>query len=357
MTAPEREYLPYLDIARVLAVLGVVGVHVVGGGVDSGEASLPVVALDMALKAAVPVFFMMSGALSLDPHAHRHGPQRFLSRRAKRIIPALLVWSTFYLVVIRGMVSGVPVSSVGELIDLVVTGKTYTHLYFLFAIAGLYLISPVLASFFAHDERRRAWIVGLAAAGWTVTVISVGQVGGFADDALAPVSAGSLTFFLLYTCYFVLGRAILVSRVPRWAGVLGLITVPGFIALVTWLYVAQPGGPGAPGEVSPWIRAFSPVYGSLPVIVYSVVLMSTVSSLFGGWRVSARVATRLRTLGNATFGIFLVHFAVLVVLRTTFPALDVYDSGPMLITWTATVVLSTIIALIGQRIPVLRLIF
>ncbi|ACU85899.1 putative integral membrane protein [Brachybacterium faecium] len=357
MTSGQRTYLPYLDVTRILAVLGVVAIHVVSGGVADGEVGIAVTALDMALKVAVPIFFMMSGALSLDPAAHRHGPGHFLRRRARRIVPALVVWSAFYLIVIEGFVSGNPVGSLTELMDLLVRGKTYTHLYFLFAIAGLYLLSPVLAAFLEQDERRRAWIVGLAASGWTVAVISVGQAGGFAEDSTPPVAAGSLTFFLLYAGYFVLGRALVLTPLPRWCGVVGLATVPGFVALVTWLYIAQPGGPGGPGPVSAWVRAFSPVYGSLPIVVYSVVLMAAVSSLFASWRVPERAVRPLRTLGTATFGIFLVHFAVIVVLREALPALAPYETVPMAITWVLTVLVSALIALIGQRVPGLRLVF
>lgn len=357
MTAQQRTYLPYLDVTRILAVCGVVGIHVVSGGVSSGEVGTATVALDMALHAAVPIFFMMSGALTLDPAAHRHGPGRFLRRRAVRIVPALVVWSLFYVVVIQGIVLDEPVGSAAELMDLIVRGTTYTHLYFLFAIAGLYLIAPVLASFLAGDERRRAWILGLVASGWTVAVVSIGQSGGFSEETGAPVTDGSLTFFLLYTGYFVLGRAILVTPLPRVAGVLGLAMVPGLIALVTWLYIAQPDGPGPSGEAPAWVRALSPDYGSLPIVVYSVVLMIAITSLCAGWRVPTRVETPLRTLGTATFGIFLVHFAVLEVLRTAIPPLAEHEAGPMLLVWALTTALSTLIALIGQRVPGLRLIF
>src|SRR5699024_6736297 len=66
LASGQRTYLPYLDVTRILAVLGVVAIHVVSGGVADGEVGIAVTALDMALKVAVPIFFMMSGALSLD---------------------------------------------------------------------------------------------------------------------------------------------------------------------------------------------------------------------------------------------------------------------------------------------------
>lgn len=351
----ERTYLPFLDVTRVVAVLGVVAIHVVGGGVGAGEVGLGVVALDMALIAAVPVFFMMSGALTLDPRAHRHGPAGFLRRRAVRIIPATIVWSAFYIVIIRGLVSGVPPTPTAVL-GMVVQGSTYTHLYFLFAIAGLYLLAPVLHPFLAENEGSRAWIVGLVACLWTLLVTGIARAGDVIEGGSVPVQLGTLTFALVYLGYFVLGRAMLVRPVPRAAAVAGLVSVPGFIALITWLYLATKRASQA-GDPELWERLLVPGYIALPVMAYSVVLMASISSLCHSWRVGVRTETWLRTLGNATFGIFLVHFAVIVMLRTLLPSLDTYQNLSLLILWTATVVISSGIALIGQRIPLLRMIF
>src|SRR5699024_1008483 len=80
------------------------------------------------------------------------------------------------------------------------------------------------------------------------------------------------------------------------------------------------------------------------------------SSLFASWRVPERAGRPLRTLGTATFGIFLVHFAVIVVLREALPALAPHETVPMAITWVLTVLVSALIALIGQRVPGRRLV-
>jgi surface polysaccharide O-acyltransferase-like enzyme len=354
-TATGRTYLPFLDVTRILAVLGVVAIHVVGGSVAAGEVGLGIVALDMGLIAAVPVFFMMSGALTLDPRAHRRGTADFLRRRAVRIIPATIVWSAFYIVVIRGAVSGGEVTP-GALLGMVVDGTTYTHLYFLFAIAGLYLLAPVLHPFLAENEGSRTWVVGLVACLWTLVVTGIGRAGDVIDGSPVPLQLGTFTFALVYLGYFVLGRAVLVRPIPRSAAVVGLMSVPGFVALLTWSYLRSRRA-AAEGDPDLWERLLAPGYIALPVMVYSLVLMASISSLCRGWRVGSGTEKVLRTLGTATFGIFLVHFAVLVVLRTSFPALDSHDGPALLVLWTATAVISSAIALVGQRVPLLRLVF
>ncbi|MFC0675029.1 acyltransferase [Brachybacterium hainanense] len=353
-TGTARTYLPYLDLARVLAILGVVAIHVVGGGVGSGEVGTAVIALDMALVVAVPVFFMISGALTLDPRAHSRGPGAFLLRRARRIIPALVFWSAFYIIAIRGMVSGRDIS-LRELAEMIITGHTYTHLYFLFAIAGLYLIAPLVQPFLAPNEKVRTWVLGSAACVWAVGVMAIGQAHEAGLGSSEPVQIGTFTFFLVYLGYFVLGRALVIRPIPRWAAVLGLVSVPAFIAVITWIFITgeQMAEHGRPAV---WASVLAPSPVALPVMAYAVTLMASVSSLCRTWRVSERTEKVLRTLGEASFGIYLVHFAVLVILRATVPALDAYVPGPMAVTWCLTVLISAAIALIGRRVPGLRLV-
>ena len=167
MSGSARPYLPVLDVARILAVLGVIGVHVLADPVAEGHAGTGWLVLRQLLSTAVPVFFMMSGALTLAPGAHRKGPGAFLSRRAMRIVPALVVWSLFYMLVVQRWTGAGPLS-LEEMGRRVITGETFTHLYFLWAIAGLYLLAPVLAAFLAAagEERaqgRHAWEITLVA--------------------------------------------------------------------------------------------------------------------------------------------------------------------------------------------------
>lgn len=349
--AAAREYLPFLDVTRILAVVGVIAIHVIGGAVSGGTAGIGLIALDMALIAAVPVFIMMAGALSLDPRAHRHGPGVFLRRRAARILPALIVWSVFYVVAIRMVVGGQEITA-QDVLQMAVDGDAYTHLYFLWVVAGLYVTAPVLAAFLAPAEGRRAWIVGLMACAWTVAVMAAGQLENIGDLEHAPVSGGAMTYFLLYLGYFVLGRAMLVRPIPRWAAVLGLASVPVLVGVVTALYGLRSAQADA-GGIGPFVAMLAPSYVSLPVVLYAVVLMASICALCREWRVPERTARVLRTLGNATFGVFLVHFAVLAVLRAI-PALAPFETGPMLVCFAVTAVVSSAISIIGARIPGLR---
>lgn len=346
---PSRPYLPVLDATRIGAVIGVVGIHVLATPVSEQQLGTVWVALRVALSVAVPIFLMMSGALTLTPAAHRNGPRAFLLRRAVRIVPALFVWSGFYMLVVQRW-SGEPPLGWREMAGRIITGETYTHLYFLWAIAGLYLLAPVIAAFLeqAGDERaqgRRAWVVGLVACGWTTAVMAVPVF-----TAHEPVQQGTLTYLLLFLGYFTVGRAGLAAPVPRPAGILALVLCAPLIALMT-LIVSTPDE-----QQDWWHHLLTPSYVSASLIACSVLMFLGLVSLTGRWRVGPRPQRVLRTLGNATFGVFLVHFAVIVAATRLFPWLAAPHPAAILALWALVVAVSFVAALMGRAVPGLRLI-
>lgn len=344
-----RPYLPILDVLRIVSVIGVVGVHVVATPVAEHQVGLPWEVLRMVLALAVPVFLMMSGALTLAPGAHRRGPQEFLSRRAARILPALVVWSAFYMLVVHRW-SGEPALSWQDMVGRIVTGETFTHLYFLWAIAGLYLLAPVLAAFLEQpeeprDQGRRAWVLGISACLWTVTVTVVMIV---SDGSFVPVQQSSLTYALLFLGYFVVGRAALAAPVPRRVGAAMLVLCLPLVALMTAVATVPD------GEQEWWHRVLMPAYQSPVLMLCSILLFSGVISWCGPWRVGPGAQKVLREAGNATFGVFLVHFAILIALRELVPALAAPTDGAILLLWTLSTLGSFAFALLGQRIPGVR---
>lgn len=366
--APAREYLPLLDVLRIAAILGVVLVHVVGGGVEAGTVGIGVTALDMAASAAVPVFLMMTGALNLHPAAHRHGPGTFWRRRAVRVVPALVVWSVVYMLLIDPL-AGADISP-GIALDEIITGKTAVHLYFLWAVLGLYALAPVIAAFLhqhgAH-EVRRAWWMGILACGWTALAFAVpfltagpterGPLDGL--SAHRPIEAGALTFGLAFAGFFVIGRAAVVAPPGRRTGTWLLALSPLCVVALTAVYEADRGGAGAgPGSAADaWIAVLGSGYTSPLVMVYSIALFAGMTALALRWRVGPRAQHVLRTLGDATFGVFLAHFAILVLLRQLPWMGDGDELGQMAVAYVVVVPVSFAISLLAQRIPAVRLVF
>lgn len=346
-TAPvtaARRYSPLLDVIRIVAVIGVVVVHVIADHVHP-DAPAGMLVLRSLLATAVPAFVMISGALNLAPAAMRHGSGPFLGRRLRRLLPATVVWTAFYVLVMNVLLSPEPATVSKEVAGLL-TASSYPHLYFLPLIIGLTVISPVLATY-VSDSSRRAWIVGGLAAAWAAGVAAMPYLTeGLLDEAVVPLQLGALTYFLPYIGYYVLGRAAWSAPPSRRAAWwLLLVAVPLLVLTTAWAY-ASPLTEIPPG------KALLPTYLAPTVMPLALALVISVLSLGRTWKVGERTEQWLRKAGDATFGVFLIHFALLILLRDIgFPESSALTVTALILVVTA---LSFALTVLGKKVPGVR---
>lgn len=337
-----------LDATRVTAVVGVAAIHVFGAMVTNttirGSGSWWVaVAVDIGFIWVVPAFVMISGALILEPRQYERGTTSFYRRRLVRLAPALVFWSLFYFIVIRTGVSGFPITR-DAIASFALDGRPYTHLYFLWLIIGLYAVAPVLAAFLRDGGPRRALIfAGVALAATVVTASSSSLLSALGQAR--PLTLLALTQWLPYVGYFLAGWALRATRLQGWRLAVGAGGTLVAIAVCILQYGWHP-------RISA-LDAIAPVgyYGPL-VALASVGVFVSANSLFAGWRPRAMTSRVLRELSDSAFGVFLVHFAVMVLLRTLPPFTDADGSLALtVLLWIVVVVLSFLIVFGLRRIP------
>lgn len=342
------------DVLRILAILGVVAIHVFGlilgrpdlRGTDTWNFA---VILAIGSNWCVPMFVMVSGALLLAPRAHAAGPGAFLRKRAVRLLPAVIVWHLVYLVVVRHWILQadlVPETVAVNFID----GKVYTALYFLWLILGLYVVAPVIAAFLRDGDARRAQITAIVACLWGAALLVLPLVAtqlGFPRTRTDT----AVTLWIPYVGLFIAGYA---WREPRaegrrwiWAGGIAV----ALVTLDIWLFNVAPD--------FAWLRAFLPVhYVSLPTVGAALAIYLCVIDLCARLRPKERVVKIIGAIGSATFGVFLVHLLLVAVVRRWWP--DLYaDPAPVakLELYAMVVVASFAISVAAARVPWLRRIF
>lgn len=142
--------LAYADLLRCTAMLAVIVVHITGGALEASPVGTPdfmvLNVYDGLTHWCVPVFVMLSGMFLLDPK-HSLPPSKLFFGHMLRIAAALAVWGTAYALVERVQVHGLSWESVRAALYQVLLGKTCFHLWFLYMLLGLYLVTPVLRAF------------------------------------------------------------------------------------------------------------------------------------------------------------------------------------------------------------------
>ena len=347
LARPQRRDIALL---RVVAIVGVVAIHVSGLVVTADALKEKPVwwlahVLNSGSRFCVPLFVMVSGALLLRP-SRPETAREFFRRRLDRLVPALVVWYLVYILFTWAVIG--TERSVGEVLALVLAGRTYTALYFFWLILGLYLATPALRKLLAGLDGPRLLAVGLLLTGLAVADNTTKAFVHRFSDVDTTATPTALTYWIPYVGYFVLGAALshgpVARQVAPWAG--------GALAVTTTLSVLETTGrtPASLGWLAP-VDYFGPLVALATVALFllGASLLHPVSEPSTGDRV-------VGTLGGLTLGVFAVHLIVLYGLQRV-----VVDQGvvprsvPALVVLLAgTVTLSFAVAWVLSRVPGLR---
>lgn len=215
-TPAAPRHLDWVDGTRTVAALAVVILHVAANVVTDrsllGSSGWWVAnGLNSATRWCVPVFVMLSAALLLAPAKPGESWADFYRKRFVRVLVPLAFWSLFYL--------GYEVYGAYErgdappwlfLLRQTLIGMPYFHLWFLFMLPGLYLVTPLLRQILTVLCRKQlaALCGGLLALALANKLFTLWQAGG-------PPFAGVI--FVPYIGYFLAGYLIATGpRNTRW---------------------------------------------------------------------------------------------------------------------------------------------
>lgn len=293
----------YFDALRVFASFAVMLLHLAAQHwadvpVD-GEVWRAFNVWDALVRWCVPVFVMISGALFLA----RPIPLRKLyGKHIARIAAAFVFWSGLYaLVSARRYDMTVP-----QLVVEWIQG--HYHLWFLYMIAGLYLVTPLLYRLTQSEESARYFLLLAFVFGFLLPellpllALHSPRLGGALNAALGYAD---LRFVGGFSGYFVLGHRLnrrTLNRREETAiyvlGVLGLL----FTALGT--------------------RALSVHTGASNSLLYgycTVNVLAEAAAVFTLFKQHVRSTSRLLgALSGASFGAYLIHALFLDTLQFRF---------------------------------------
>ncbi len=193
----------FLDVLRVLATCAVVLMHVLTGATDVTDASIVPEYRSLLLSVmdlvtwCVPIFLMISGYLFLNPERTLTYPV-MIKKYCRRIALAILLFGVPYaaseLVVAE---KSFRVMMIPEALKMTLTGHTWSHMWYLYLILFLYLITPLL--------KKVLQILPVWSVVAVMAVIFLGSsVAPFLNKVLdinsIPVLPDGGVYFLYYLC-------------------------------------------------------------------------------------------------------------------------------------------------------------
>ncbi len=338
-----------VDLIRTVAIVLIIFVHANGFpyGLSAGFTSVAafnwwtVSVYDAFANIGVPLFVMVSGMLLLDPAKCDEPIGVFYKKRFARIGLPMIFWTAVYFAwghfiygyaltpfsIFKGLISG-----------------SYPHLWFLYLVIGLYLVTPILRVIVKYIDRKRfrlllgLWVVG----GFFVPFVQV-----FVGYNYNPV----LFVFSGWIGYFLLGFFLLKSEVRSWVV---------YLALVLGVVAAVVGDAVAPIFAGASVIGFFHGYLMFNMVAASagafLILLSFSRGRFEG---NSLVDRFLHWVGQNTLGIYLIHLIVLETIQAGWLGYGI-NSGMMIpiaevpLVTAITFVISAAIIYPLMKVPYLR---
>ena len=146
-----KKRVPYLDVIRTIAILSVIIFHVIENTLNtyflSGKAAIVYNIVAQIMYYAVPLFIMISGALFLNPKKEISIKELY-NKYIKKIVIALILFGILYSSIeIYFNTKVISYNMITESIKNIITGNLWAHMWYIYLILGLYMITPLLKKF------------------------------------------------------------------------------------------------------------------------------------------------------------------------------------------------------------------
>ena len=154
--------------------------------------------VDSFSRICVPLFVLISGMFLVG---RTESFRQSYQKRTSRILIPLVFWTIVYLL-FRAILASVLGHSIDikSLVESVILGKPYYHMWYLFMLIGLYLFTPVLNFCIPNISRKALWKVAIA--------LLIFGMFNHVYDLLYGNRTIFLLWFINYLGYFMLGYLI-----------------------------------------------------------------------------------------------------------------------------------------------------
>jgi len=299
----------YADLLRSVAVIAVILLQIAYSRLVSVPVNTSAWTVYNAYTAltrwSVPAFVMLSGAFLLDPK--KSGKLSVLFLRILRIFLVLVVWSAVYAMadhLDRG--GNLSLRGFQSALMAAVRGDVHGHLWFLYMILGLYLVTPILRAFIKGASRATLHYFLILT--FVVTSLLPTFLKFYPGNPLSThLNRVELYLVLGYVGYFVAGYYLKTYTINRLAeAIIYVLGIAGAFATLWGTWVLSHRG-GQLNEI---------LYGYLTpnVCATTVALFVLFRYVLG---ISEERGRNRRMIGVAriTLGIYVLHELFIMLLR------------------------------------------
>lgn len=343
------------DFVRVISMILIVCIHVPANLlyrykyvsiIDWNIANF----IDSYSRMAIDIFIMLSGALLLSKS---ESIANFYSKRVKKIIIPFIFWTVFYTFWERYYRDGN--TSIKSTLVNAINTPVYSHLWFLYAIIILYLITPLIKVFTKYLSKKVQFVICIM---WLL-LISINFLNKFTlFTGKIPVMTFPqniyLRYIIEYGAYYILGYTLTdyINRINKGKTILWSIImfVSNFIIFIGTYMLSLRNG-----YIDTRFYDAPSIFTAISSVTGYIFLFGSGKILYGKIK---KHKNMLLKISYCSMGVYLIHQCVMeVVLNNLYgQKLEQYISCAIALPILITIVnvMSILITYYGKKIPVIK---
>ncbi len=364
-TSPSR--IVYIDLLRITAVFGVILLHIAASrwtAVSVTSENWQIMNVYNGLvRWTVPVFVMISGVFHLQPYKKNITEENttfkqemnIMGRKTGKLLTGLVFWSVIYYYLGKFLERNFAFHTY-DIIHIplaILLGPAWVHLWFLYMLIGLYLLTPIFRCFIAHCTQEHItyflmlfFIIGYCfpLINWVLKYVPLSKIHVQSRTLYLPVNelTGYLGYYIAgyYFSHFKISKPMKIT-----------LYIGAVISLFFTIF-------GNSWESEYTGKAQEALFGNLlpntMFVSYGVFLFF--QDFFGKRQFSKKAEVLISKLSKHTFGIYLVHILIIWIFEII--GINIFTAAPVLVSIplisVMVMILSFIVTVILSKIPVLN---
>ncbi|MHB8061044.1 MAG: acyltransferase [Ruminiclostridium sp.] len=333
----QNTYIQYIDVLRVLSMLSVVFLHTAAGSlrVNLGSHLWHFSNVFTAIMStSVPIFFMLSGAMLLSNSKTASIAYTYKKRLPKALVP-FIIWSlvavAYYGII--GINSDGNISDALHRLKNIVNTPTTVHLWFMYALIPLYLLSPILKKLVDCMSMK---LVKYCLFLWFTFSSLLPTLSSLVPSTIRPFfvinKEYSMNFLNGYIGYFLLGYYLLNYKNKMSIKMLSCIVVfdTAIISVGSWYKTM------ATGEYSEIFKVYSRAF----VLILSISIFLLVKELLSKYPLKQLPINIVKFLSSLSFGVYLMHNLLIDALARVTTLIPVYSISRFLLSYAIVLIIS-----------------
>ncbi|EJQ54879.1 hypothetical protein IEQ_00219 [Bacillus cereus BAG6X1-2] len=303
----KKNYVEYVDVLRVFSMFAVIFLHTAAGSLrgNIGSSTWHISnVLTTVFSTSVPIFFMISGAMLMRSSKTTSLKITYTQRLPKLIVP-FIIWSI--IAVLYFTPRPIQITNVIKSILYIPNQAATVHLWFMYAIIPLYILSPLLKKMV--DSLSKDLIKYMLILWFTVSSL-LPTIAVLVPDKLKPIFTlypnFDMNFLGGYIGYFLLGYYLMTyeKKVSKRL-LLSIIVIDTLLIILgTWYETVKI------GEYSEDFKAYVRVYE----VILSGSIFLFVKEYFRNYSMKSSMFKWIQVLSSFSFGVYLMHNLVVVYI-------------------------------------------